>query len=204
MIVILPGVLMFSLMLAFNLPVLYEGAKITVASSLKTENSKTEPTRIRPFISLIMLCGGVFPAWFMTHDVVFVLFILLLGTAAYIDLITQWVPDIIIFTLSWVALCAVLPGGPDAIPALVSASMMLVPALTLNMTTTLRAQPAALASGDLYILPALGAWLTPEWAVICLATSIVLAVIVGRFIRDVPFVTVLYPVFVVVSLCGGW
>lgn len=199
---IVPGLLLFSLMLAFNLPALYAGARIAATES--GAEAYPDVARIRPFLAVVLLCGGVFPAWMLTHSPAVALFVLLLGSAAYIDCVTQWVPDLLIFLLSWLALTALLPGGPDALPALAGAAVMLLPALLLNLITWLRAQPPALASGDLYVLPAIGAWLTPEWSGACLATSLLLTAVAGRFVRGVPFITVLYPVFVVVLLCGAW
>lgn len=200
---IIPAVLIFSLILAFNLPALYAGARLAVEASAAETQAYPDVAPIRPLLAAVMLCGGVFPAWLMTHNPAFVLFVLLLGSAAYIDCVTQWVPDLIIFLLSWLALIALLPGGPDAIPALTGTAVILLPALLLNLITWLRSQPRALASGDLYVLPAIGAWLTPTWSGACLAISLVLTAIAGRFVRGVPFITVLYPVFVAVSLCGA-
>lgn len=200
MLLIIPAVLFISLMLAFNLPALYESARLAAA-----ESSEDMPNaRIRPFLAAVLLLGGVIPAWLLTHNPAFTFFVMLLASAAYIDWITQWVPDPLIFLLSWTALGALLPGGPDALLTLARATVMLLPALLLNLKTWLRSQPPALASGDLYVLPALGAWLAPEWSGICFASSLLLTAIAGRFIRGVPFITVLYPVFMVVSLCGDW
>ncbi|MDI9280078.1 prepilin peptidase [Pantoea sp. EABMAA-21] len=200
---IIPAVLIFSLMLAFNLPALYASARIAAEASAAETQAYPDVAPIRPLLAAMMLCGGVFPAWLMTHNPAFVLFVLLLASAAYIDCVTQWVPDLIIFLLSWLSLTTLLPGGSDAIPALTGAAVMLLPALLLNLITWLRSQPPALASGDLYVLPAIGAWLTPTWSGACLAMSLVLTAIAGRFVRGVPFITVLYPVFVAVSLCGA-
>lgn len=200
---IIPAVLMFSLVLAFNLPALYASARIAAEASAAETQAYPDVAPIRPLLAAVMLCGGVFPAWLMTHNPAFVLFVLLLASAAYIDCVTQWVPDLIIFLLSWLALTTLLPGGSDAIPALTGAAVMLLPALLLNLITWMRSQPPALASGDLYVLPAIGAWLTPTWSGACLAMSLVLTAIAGRFVRGVPFITVLYPVFVAVSLCGA-
>jgi prepilin signal peptidase PulO-like enzyme (type II secretory pathway) len=200
---IIPAVLIFSLVLAFNLPALYASARIAAEASAAETQAYPDVAPIRPLLAAVMLCGGVFPAWLMTHNPAFVLFVLLLASAAYIDCVTQWVPDLIIFLLTWLALTTLLPGGSDAIPALTGAGVMLLPALLLNLITWIRSQPPALASGDLYVLPAIGAWLTPTWSGVCLAMSLVLTAIAGRFVRGVPFITVLYPVFVAVSLCGA-
>lgn len=200
---IIPAVLIFSMVLAFNLPALYASARIAAEASAAETQAYPDVAPIRPLLAAVMLCGGVFPAWLMTHNPAFVLFVLLLASAAYIDCVTQWVPDLIIFLLSWLALTTLLPGGSDAIPALTGAAVMLLPALLLNLITWMRSQPPALASGDLYVLPAIGAWLTPTWSGACLAMSLVLTAIAGRFVRGVPFITVLYPVFVAVSLCGA-
>lgn len=201
---IIPAVLIFSAMLAFNLPTLYAGARRAAEASTADAQAYPDVAPIRPLLAAVMLCGGVLPAWLLTGNPAFVLFVLLLGSAAYIDCVTQWVPDLLIFALSWLALTALLPGGADAGPALTGAAVMLLPALLLNLITWLRAQPPALATGDLYVLPAIGAWLAPSWSGVCLAMSLLLTAIAGRFVRGVPFITVLYPVFVVVSLCGAW
>lgn len=200
---IIPAVLILSVMLAFNLPALYAGARFAAEASTAEKQSYPEVAPVRPLLAAVMLCGGALPVWFLTHNLAFVLFVLLLACAAYIDCVTQWVPDLLIFLLSWLALITLLPGGPDAIPALTGAAVMLLPALLLNLITSLRSQPPALASGDLYVLPAIGAWLTPTGSGACLAMSLVLTAIAGRFVRGVPFITVLYPVFVAVSLCGA-
>ena len=203
MMLIIPAVLIFSAMLSFNLPALYAGARMAAEASTADDQAYPDVAPVRPLLAAVMLCGGVMPVWLLTHNTGFVLFVLLLGSAAYIDCVTQWVPDLLIFLLSWVALTTLLPGGPDAINALTGAAVMLLPALLLNLITWLRSHPPALATGDLYVLPALGAWLTPTWSGTCLAMSLMLTAIAGRFVRGVPFITVLYPVFVAVSLCGA-
>lgn len=200
---IIPAVLILSVMLAFNLPALYAGARFAVEASTAETQTYPDVAPVRPLLAAVMLCGGVIPVWFLTHNLSFVLFVLFLASAAYIDCVTQWVPDLLIFLLSWLTLTTLLPGSPDAIPALTGAGIMLLPALLLNLITWLRGQPPALASGDLYVLPAIGAWLTPTGSGACLVMSLVLTAIAGRFVRSVPFITVLYPVFVAVSLCGA-
>ncbi|WP_455865282.1 prepilin peptidase [Pantoea agglomerans] len=202
MILIIPGLLIFSLMLAFNLPALYAGARVAAAES-RVEDYP-DVARIRPILAAVLLCGGVIPIWMLTNSPALAVFVLLLGSAAYIDCVTQWVPDLLIFLLSWLALTALIPGRPDALPVLAGAAVMLIPALVLNLITWLRSQPPALATGDLYVLPAIGAWLTPELSGTCLGASLLLTAVVGRYVRGVPFITVLYPVFVVVLLCGAW
>ncbi|EOW6411066.1 MULTISPECIES: prepilin peptidase [Cronobacter] len=200
---IFPGLLLFSVMLAFFLPAIYTGARIAASESCAEADGYPLDARIRPLLAALLICGGVFPVWFLTGNTWFVAFVLLLGTAAYIDCITQWVPDLLIFLLSWVALAGTLPGVPDSLLTYAGAAVMLLPALLLNLITWLRSQPPALASGDLYVLPAIGTWLTPQMSGVCLALSILLTAVVGRFVRGVPFVTVLYPIFVVVFLCGA-
>ncbi|PUW01528.1 prepilin peptidase [Cronobacter sakazakii] len=203
MMLIFPGILLFSVMLAFFLPAIYTGARIAASESCAEADGYPLDARIRPLLAALLICGGVFPVWFLTGNTWFVAFVLLLGTAAYIDCITQWVPDLLIFLLSWVALAGTLPGVPDSLLTYAGAAVMLLPALLLNLITWLRSQPPALASGDLYVLPAIGTWLTPQMSGVCLALSILLTAVVGRFVRGVPFVTVLYPIFVVVFLCGA-
>ncbi|AVF38205.1 prepilin peptidase [Rahnella sikkimica] len=204
MMLIVPFVVIFALFLAFNLPRLYESAKDSAFRSCEETEKRQNTARTRPLLAVILLSGGVLPAWLITHSPLFSLFVLLLGSAAYIDCVTQWVPDVLIFSLSWSALCTVLPQEPDALPALAGAATMLIPVLTLNFIATLRGQPPALAFGDLYVLPALGVWLTPNSAAICLSISLTLAMLAGKYLRDVPFITVLYPVFMGGFLCGGW
>ncbi len=200
---IIPAILLFSVMLAFYLPALYERAKQAASESAKDEQIYPRTAPIRPFLAAVLLCGGVLPAWALTQSPAFVMFVLLLGSAAYIDCVTQWVPDLLIFLLSWLALTTLLPGETDVMPALTGAAVMLLPALLLNLITWMRLQLPALATGDLYVLPAIGVWLTPPWSAACLALSLLLTAIAGRFVSGVPFITVLYPVFVVVSLCGA-
>ncbi|MBE5254669.1 prepilin peptidase [Mixta mediterraneensis] len=200
---IILGVLIFSVMLAFNLPVLYASAKLAAAESSADTTAEPERVRIRPFMAVLILCSGVIPVWMMTHNPMLTLFILMLGSAAYIDYVTQWVPDILIFILSWVSLVALLPGGPNSLRVLAGAAVMILPAIALNLFTWQRSQPTTFASGDLYILPAVGLWLAPEWAGVCMAISLMLTFIACRYVREVPFITVLFPVFVVVSICGA-
>lgn len=196
------AVLVTSLMLAFNLPAFYHGARIAAEEGCAAASSETEKVSIRPFMAMTLIGGGALPIWATTHDLMLVLFVLLLGGAAYIDAVTRWVPDLLIFVLSWVALISVLPGNRDIVEVLAGVAVLMLPALSLNVLTFLRKQQPALASGDLYILPAIGAWLTPPAAGLCLAASFIIAAIAGRYVRGVPFITVLYPVFVMVMLCG--
>ncbi|WP_208951053.1 A24 family peptidase [Rahnella sp. ChDrAdgB13] len=202
MLVTITAVLLFSLMLAFNLPALYQRARLIAAESCESTAQYPAAARVRPWRAMFFLCGGVLPVWMQNHDWMLALFVLLLGSAAYIDSVTRWVPDVLIFLLSWVALTACLPGSPDAQPVFAGAAVMLIPALVLNLITMRRGQLPALASGDVYVLVSTGAWLTPQASAFCLALSLVLTTVVSRFSRGVPFITLLYPAFVVVWLCG--
>lgn len=199
---IILGVLIFSLVLAFKLPLLYENARMTSAESV-AEAEGDPKARTCPLFAVLMLCGGTLSTWVMTHNPILILFVLLLGSAAYIDYVTRWVPDVLIFVLSWVSLLAILPGQPDVLEVLPGAVIMILPAVMFNFITWLRSQPVAFASGDLYVLPAVGAWLTPEWSGVCMAISLLLTIVFSRLMHGVPFITVLYPVFVGVMICGA-
>ncbi|MCR8998653.1 A24 family peptidase [Rahnella perminowiae] len=204
MLEIITAVILFSLMLAFNLPSLYQRARLIAATSCESTALYPVVARVRPWRAMFLLCGGVLPVWMQSHDWTLALFVLLLGSAAYIDSITRWVPDVLIFLLSWVALTARLPGSPDVLLVFAGVVVMLIPVLTFNLIRMTRAQLPVLASGDVYVLAAVGAWLTPQASAVCLALSFVLTTAASRFLRGVPFITLLYPVFVVVWLCGIW
>lgn len=190
-----------SLVLAMKLPSYYRHARCEAEVSVRDHEVADRHVAVRPELSILLLCGGVLPAWYVTENLFFTLFVLLLAVAAYVDWMTTWIPDVLIFSLSWTVLLSGLPVASGLIP-LPGAWAMLAPALMLNGLTALRRQPPALASGDLYLLPATGAWLSPESALLCLLASLLLSCFVGRYREEVPFITVLYPVFMVFSLCG--
>lgn len=195
------GVVVVSFLLALKLPAYYLHARWEAEASVRSYESADRHVAVRPFLSIVLLCGGVLPAWYLTESLSFTLFVLLLAVAAYVDWMTTWVPDLLIFALSWMVLLGGLSTTSGLVP-LPGAWAMLVPALMLNGLTALRRQPPALASGDLYLLPAAGAWLPPESALVCFLVSLLLSSVVGRFRKEVPFITILYPVFMVFSLCG--
>lgn len=194
-------VALVSLLLAVVLPTCYARAKRSAEASLIGRNEPQQAVAVRPVLSALLLCGGVLPSWYMTANLPFTLFVLLLAMTAYVDWMTTWVPDLLIFAMPWV----VLTGGltMHSVPfLLVGGAAMLVPALILNGISVMRGQSPALASGDLYVLPAIGIWLTPESAVLCFFISLFLSIPIGRYRQGVPFITVIYPVFMVFSLCG--
>lgn len=198
------GVVLLSILLSSCLPFLYQSARVNVAKS--HEELKLSPCVVHrnPFLAVLLLSGGMLPLWTMTHSPGLAIFVMLLGSAAYIDYITQWVPDVLIFGLAWVALITIIPSQPDLISSLSGAAIIILPALMLNLINWLRSQPAVFASGDLYLLPSLGVWLAPQSSGICIAISLIIAVAVNFYVREVPFITVIYPVFVGVIICGAW
>lgn len=189
-----------SLVLAFNLPVFYERAKISVIESGTLLSHDERLVRVRPGLALLILSAGVLPVWFMTHSPGLTGFVLLLGCVAYIDYLTRWVPDPFIYSLLWLALSTPeLDGGYPA-PFLWGAAVIIAPALLLNMGSFLRRMLPVLASGDVYVLPAVGVWLSPQHAALCISLSLLSALIMSRWWLEVPFVTVLYVIFTGVIL----
>ncbi|WP_157861756.1 prepilin peptidase [Erwinia tasmaniensis] len=195
--------ILYSLVLAFNIPTLYQGAKVSVVENNIYFSKQDNSVSIKPFFATFIICAGVVPCWLVSHSYGLTFFIALFGSAAYIDYVTRWVPDILIFALSWIALSTVMPGEFDAAPVLVSAAVMVIPCLVVNVIAIMRCQRPALASGDIYLLPAIGVWLRPEWGAACLVTSFLLAGLGGLRYQNIPFVTVIYPVFVVAVICNA-
>lgn len=195
-------VVIFSLLLAFNLPVIYQVARLAAEESCAESPNEPVKGSVKPLLAVLLHSSGVIPTWIITHNPALTLFVMVLGCSAYIDYVTRWVPDVLIFALTWIALIALLLGKREVSPELISAAVMLIPALLLNAIAWLLSRTIAFASGDLYVLPSIGIWLAPEWAAICMGISLSLTLIASRFVRDVPFITALYPVFVVVAICG--
>lgn len=196
------GVVIISVLLAFNLPVIYESARLAAEESCRDSLGEPAKRTVKPLLAVTLLNIGVMPTWIITHNPALTIFIVVLACGAYIDYITRWVPDVLIYVLIWIALVALLPGMREVSPALISAAIMLIPALLLNVIAWLLSRTTAIASGDLYILPSVGVWLAPEWAAVCMGISLSLTLVASRYVRGVPFITVLYLVFVVVAICG--
>lgn len=196
------GVLIFSVVLAFNLPVIYHSARLAAEESCAESSNEPIKVSVKPLLAVLMLSIGVIPTWMITHNPALTLFVMVLGCSAYIDYITRWVPDVLIFALSWIALLALLPEKGEVSPALISAAMMLIPALLINTIAWFLSRTTALASGDLYVLPSIGVWLAPEWAAVCMGITLSITLIASRYVRSVPFITALYPVFIMVAICG--
>ncbi|WP_446717730.1 A24 family peptidase [Erwinia sp. OLCASP19] len=126
-------------------------------------------------------------------------FILLLGIIAYCDLTTRWIPDCLLYGAVWLSLG--LRSGHLLEQGITGAALFCLPVFILQGVSLLTRRKGCFASGDLYLIPAIGVWFVPGLAPALMACTLMLASLVSRYVKDVPFITCILPVFTGYKIC---
>lgn len=124
-------------------------------------------------------------------------FLLLFATAAYIDAVTHWVPDALIYACSCFSVFAVTRHMDDValLLSVVSSALLVVFMLVCNLWVKGDRQGALFGEGDIYLITAIGLWLSPIFSFVYIAVAYVMAMAWSWRKKHVAFVPFLYLTF---------
>lgn len=199
MIVFFIMVALFSVVAAKSLPYFYEQAKkgvITDSEKLKNENQETISCVVYSVICMIPSCV----IFFLSTDMWLSGVVLILGYVAYTDLMTRWVPDFLIYSCLSVSLLS--PQITKDGEMILCVVLFIMPVVIIQIIGYIRDGKACVCSGDFYLFPALAVWIAPQYAATVMLISIGLGISISRIVKEVPFITCLFPVFVGYQLCA--
>lgn len=162
---------------AYFLPTIVSKAELTVLSEYESVKSASLHRTPVNFL-LALTLASVAPAFYtIQNDITVAIFINLLAVVSYIDVMRQWVPDILIHLLSWYSLCCLALGFINTVvnSALFSVLLYTAPFLIINACAWIKNRNVIYASGDIYILLPAGLWLDTYFALSAAMLSIVSA-----------------------------
>lgn len=187
--------------IAYLLPAIVSRAEQEVLSQYdEVKLASRYRTAVEPLLALFLAC--VAPVFYAVQsDITLSVFIGLLALVSYIDIMRQWVPDVLIHLLSWYSLSCLALGfiTPDVLYSLLSLLLLLLPFLAINAYSWIKNRSYIYASGDIYILLSVGLWLDYRFSLSAAALSILSASIYAKIAgkEKVPFVPfILFSLFV--------
>lgn len=192
-------VVIFALILSSKFPLIYASVKAEVISGGKTlENEKREVGGNCAYALSCLLPSMII--YYLSQDVWLSCLMILLGIVAYTDLMARWVPDCLIYAISWVSL---MSGSNHNIEeGILSVVLFVLPVALFQAIAFIRQGTGSIASGDFYLFPPIALWLSPEYSALVMLVSLGGAIIVSRFVKEVPFITCLFPVFMGYQICA--
>ncbi|CZV48502.1 prepilin peptidase [Enterobacter hormaechei] len=179
------------------LPYVYQTVKMKVIEDNKLLESEELKTNSYPLVSVLMFMSAII-VYILTDNLYLSFFVFAFACVAYTDLVMRWVPDILIYLLAWISLIDFTKSIDEGILSIV---MFCLPALVIYLYTYVINRHKCISSGDWYVIPSVGLWLSPDLAASYMAVCIIMVAITSRYTKDVPLLTCLFPVFVGGQLC---
>lgn len=192
------ALLALAFLLSKKHPVIYTAIKTNVISESKALESDCRD----PASSWLAAICCVFPClvvYALNGNAGAAAMVLLVGCAAYSDLMTRWIPDCLIYGTVWLSL--IFRADSLFMEGITGALIFCAPVLLLQGLSFWRRRTGCFASGDLYLLPAIGLWIMPEYALLVLSCGLMLALFASRYDKQIPFITCIFPAFVGYMLC---
>lgn len=192
-------VVIFALILSSKFPLIYANVKAGVISGGKTlEKEKREVGGNCAYALSCLLPSMII--YYLSQDLWLSCLMILLGIVAYTDLMARWVPDCLIYAISWVSL---MSGSNHSIEeGILSVVLFVLPVALFQAIAFIRQGTGSIANGDFYLFPPIALWLAPEYSALVMLVSLGGAIIVSRFVKEVPFITCLFPVFMGYQICA--
>lgn len=182
---------------ADHLPYVYQTVKIKIIEDNKLLESEGFKTESYPFVSVLMFMSVIL-IYILTDNLYLSVFVFAFACVAYTDLVMRWVPDILIYSMIWISLLGFTKPIDEG---LLSIALFCLPALVIYLVSYISNRGKCIASGDWYVIPSVGLWLSPDIAASYMAVCIILVAITCRYTKDVPLLACLFPVFVGGQLC---
>lgn len=190
-----------SLLTAYLLPVFYAQTLSTIQKSIEAESQKKITLIPKPLAAVVIQLAGVLPLTYIGASKALVFYVMVLGIAAYIDYVAKWVPDIVIYALLWISLLGGLNEGLSPVPVIINLMIVIMPLVIINLAQRIYNGHWAFASGDLYALPTVTIWLSPEVSIYIATATLAVSLVLGRVVKEIPFITLYYFAFIAGVLC---
>lgn len=185
------------ILFAEQLPHIYQSVKEKVILENKSLEIEEVKEKSHPIISALLFVS-VLIVYVLTNNIQLSVFVFVFACLAYTDYVLRWVPDVMIYVMLWISFFSVTKPISEGLFGIV---LFCLPALLIYLYSYIRYRVRCIASGDWYVFPSIGLWLSPDTAASYMAVCIILVFIISRYTRDVPLLTCLFPVFVGGQLC---
>lgn len=198
MLILTTGLVVSSFIIAQLTPLVYKMKRadaITQNELLLREESNIKKHNI--FSLVIFLCPLLL--LHLSGNTNLFYFSLLMAIGAYTDLSTRWIPDPVIYLLLALSLLSIDKSDVTQYWGMV---FYLLPVILLNIFCRIFKGGYVIASGDMYIFPSVGLMVSPEHASELMALNLVFCVIISRWVKQIPLVTVAYFTFIGYQLCA--
>lgn len=194
-------VLFIALYYSQRLLIIYRNLKKNAIVQAKALSDEPDKETAYPICAVIMFSCSV-SMFSLTDNVVLSVFILLLAAAAYADMATRWIPDVLIYLLIAVSLFDV--DKHNIVLRGLGCVFFIVLPLVLNLYGYLKTKTFWIASGDFYVFFALGFWIQPEYSAAIMLMALLIGAWLMRFCHGVPLVTCVFPFFIGYKLCEAY
>ncbi|HCA7081260.1 TPA: prepilin peptidase [Citrobacter sedlakii] len=152
-----------------------------------------------PFLSLLVISVASL-IYYLSSDFKLFIFCCCLAIVAYIDACKRWIPDQMIYLL--IAISVYSLGSRDLTMSLIAVSFYITPVALLSVYGYLVKRESWIASGDYYVFPSIGLMLTPDYAAGVMLTTLFAMLILTRWVRKIPLITVAYFTFTGFKVCS--
>lgn len=191
---------LFAYVLSVVLPFAYQWQKKKVIESCKElMNEADDEIGYFPFLSLLVISVASL-IYYLSSDFILFIFCCCLAIVAYIDACKRWIPDQMIYLL--IAISVYSLGSRDLTMSLIAVSFYITPVALLSVYGYLVKRESWIASGDYYVFPSIGLMLTPDYAAGVMLTTLFAMLILTRWVRKIPLITVAYFTFTGFKVCS--
>lgn len=192
------AIILFSLLLSKNYKTIYQGVRAQAIQQLDELKFESAEVPCYSTLAIFMFLVPVFFFW-ITSDLFFSSYMFFLAIIAYSDLVTRWIPDVLIYILVFIS--AVSINHSDYAICLASVVFFVLPVVLLNFYGYLKTRHFWVASGDFYVLPTVAVWIQPEYAAALIMIVLLTALLVSKLVKGVPLVTCIYIAFIGYKVC---
>lgn len=169
-----------------------------IESCTELQNDKEEITSFPIFaLGLFSLVGLVF---YLSSDIILLIFSGLLAIAAYTDVCKRWIPDLIIYLLVIVSVYSL--HTKDVFTSLIAMAFYMAPVVILSLYGYIVKKETWIASGDYYVFPSIGLLLSPEYAAVIMLITLFFMLFFMQWVKQIPLVTVAYFTFTGFNVCS--
>lgn len=147
-----------AIILNFTSAKVINAVEVDVLETAKSiENGVTR--RVLPlWLIIIYMVTTTYIAYLINNEYIFLLTMIIISIASIIDIIRNWIPDLLIFVT--VALSFMGTSNEHSV-IIISCIIALSPLFIINLISFKKNNTTAIAAGDLYIIATLSLWLTP-------------------------------------------
>lgn len=191
--------LIFSYILATTLPSVYLKQKKKVIAACNELVNESDEVKCFPLVSLVIFSLTAL-VYYLSSDSLLLSFCFCLAIAAYTDASKRWIPDFIIYLLLAISVYSL--NSKDLMLTLFSLGFYLTPVVILSVYGYVTKKELWIASGDYYVLPSIGLMLFPEYAAGTMLATLAIMLVLMRWMKQIPLVTVAYFTFTGVNVCS--